>query len=80
MSRIQEHWYDWNKGWDATHPGWYAIDINMGTKNYHMEMIEWMYQNLDNPERHSVWTKIMNVSSFKFRYERDYIWFKLTWQ
>ena len=80
MSRIQEHWYDWNKGWDATHPGWHAIDINMGTKNYHIEMIEWMYENLDNPDRHCVWTRAMSVSSFKFRYERDYIWFKLSWQ
>ena len=74
--------YDWNSGWDYTNPGWYQVTVKgAGTQtNKHYECVEWLYKNIDNPERHARWVSLFGESHFRFRYERDYVWFRLTWE
>lgn len=75
------NYYD-NRGWEYTNPGWYELVLYPETDTLHLEMVKWMYDNLDNPEKHARWMfqiTDMYYSYFKFRYEREYIWFKLRW-
>jgi hypothetical protein len=74
------HWYDGYKGWDNDHPGWYTLEV--ATKiDLHLEIVEWIYEKIDNPQRHMRWRFDYTdpVSYFRFRHEKDYIWFRLTW-
>ena len=76
---LREHWYDWNKGYENTNPGWYSVTIHTKSNDDHAEMVTWLSENIDMPERHCVWMKSFYESHFKFRYERDYILFRLRW-
>lgn len=83
MDLTQLHWYDWNRGWEGTQPGWHehvtsSQDTTLSSK-LHEEVIIWLFTHVDNPKRHCRWTRQENKIHVKFRYERDYIWFKLSW-
>lgn len=79
MKDISYLYYDHVKGWAGTNPGWHEVNkYPVSDKNYE-EMVEWMYESLDNVEKHARWFLYDKNASFKFRYERDYIWFKLRW-
>lgn len=43
------------------------------------EIVAWMQQGLDNPYRHARWQLTLEHITVKFRYERDYLRFILTW-
>jgi len=73
------HYYDYERGWEGTNPGWYQASSRIENSDEHIEVVEWLYKNIDNPERHCRWTRILNESIVKFRYERDYIHFRLRW-
>jgi hypothetical protein len=66
-------------------PGWYHIDLfetEIGTSKLdklQADVIQWMYETVDNCERHCRWYRTQEGMCLKFRYERDYIWFKLKW-
>lgn len=72
------HWYANEK------PGWYLYEFPV--KKYpdrytdmYNEIVDWLYANIDKPERHVRW-HINNMHiRVKFRYERDYLRFVLTW-
>jgi hypothetical protein len=77
------NYYDEKNGWEHTKPGWYEVIIPARQFRQavfkHTEMLEWIYDNIGKCEHHCRW-QFDNVSlKYKFRYERDYIWFKLTW-
>jgi hypothetical protein len=71
--------------WETTNPGWYEVHIrleNLNMANFAKQfepIIEWLYTRIDNPERHARWSVVQHGMSFRFRHERDYILFKLTW-
>lgn len=71
------------KGWEATQPGWYEhtiyVESSHRTVLKYFEIIDWLYTKLDNCEKHCRWIYHGNYLRFKFRYEREYIWFKLRW-
>jgi hypothetical protein len=75
-----EH-YDWTRGWDDDHPYWYQHEVLAQNQTeldlLHKEVVLWLYKNIDNPERHCRWYRHVLGISVKFRYERDYVWFKL---
>ena len=73
-------YFDPDKGWEGTHPGWHEVVINNGSFDKHGKMLEWLYNKVDKVERHACWLWDHHNSKFKFRYERDYIMFTLTWQ
>lgn len=77
---VTHNYYDSERGWKGTNPGWHQVDIYTVSPSKHLEMVQWIYDNIDNPERHARWIFENHAnSSFKFRYERDFVWFRLTW-
>lgn len=73
------NYYDPSRGWKHTNENWYTCDIeNIGSFK-HLEIVKWLYESIDNPERHCRWIRNINSSAFRFRYERDYILFTLRW-
>lgn len=77
-----KNYFNYERGWAHTNPGWYEVTVkNGGTySKIHDSCIEWLYNNIDNPERHVRWVSFLDKSIFRFRYERDYIWFRLAWE
>lgn len=77
---VPYNYFDTGRGWDHTNKGWYEIILHDVGSFKHLEMVQWLYNRLDNPERHCRWCRFAKESSgFKFRYERDYILFTLSW-
>lgn len=74
------NYYDSARGWELTNPGWLTVCITNINAERHIEIVKWLYENVDGTERHSRWIMFFDHSSgFKFRYERDYIHFTLRW-
>lgn len=75
--------YDRKNGWEHTKPGWYEVNVYIHdpreTVTRHTEMLAWIYDNIGKCEHHCRWQYDGNYLNFKFRYERDYLWFKLRW-
>lgn len=74
------NYFDYERGWEGTNPGWHKVDILNKSPDKHLEMCDWLYNRIDKVERHARWAWYADYSRFKFRYERDYILFTLTWQ
>jgi hypothetical protein len=76
--RVQN--FDQNRGWEETDPGWYEynipVSVNM-TETYD-DILEWLYNRIDNCERHARWRISRGLIQLKFRYERDVILCKLS--
>jgi len=75
---IKYHWYDWKHGYLDTNPGWYEHIVPCTSARKHEEMVKWLYKNISNPERHCRWTRLENETRVKFRHEKDYVWFSLS--
>lgn len=77
--RIQH--YNDRLGWADTEPGWYEHEITVGkddmSKTYE-EVLDWLYNRIDNCERHARWYIVRGHIFLKFRYERDVILCKLS--
>ncbi len=75
--------YDFVKGWDNTNPKWHSMRIRFSTilkiEEETYDILNWVYDNIDNPERHARWRYSQQGLDFKFRHEHDYIWFKMRW-
>jgi hypothetical protein len=80
--------YDTRRGWDNTKPGWhtYSVEFPADQSILHLakrfnEILDWVYDHIDNCEYHCRW--ILKAESRKliirFRYEKDYFRFALTW-
>lgn len=72
--------------WEENKPGWHTHSIILVGNIWYVrciEMINWLYDNIDKCERHARWYRVYRVSdgefNVKFRYERDYIFFALRW-
>jgi hypothetical protein len=80
--RPNDH-YDAYKGWHNTNPGWHEVAIHFHDPREsierYVEILEWIKQNIQGYKKHSRYRYAGNYLRFKFRYERDYVWFKLTW-
>jgi hypothetical protein len=78
------HYYneEYNKLWKDIKPGWHETIISLDVKNSEGKMIDvikWLYDNVDKCERHARWTTTNASIKIKFRYERDYILCTLRW-
>lgn len=74
-----DNYFDYEKGWENTNENWYSAKIERTSHKIHTDMVEWLYENLDNPERHCRWISFKRYSEFRFRYEKDCAWFTLRW-
>jgi hypothetical protein len=76
---VAYNYYDTEKGWENTNPKWYSAVIGRNSHLAHHDMVHWLYQNIDNPERHCRWIYGKLHSEFRFRFQKDYNWFILRW-
>ena len=76
---VAYNYFDHSRSWDHTNEGWHEIIIERSSPFKHLDMVRWLYDNIDKPERHARWIRFSDASGFKFRYERDYILFTLRW-
>ena len=76
--RVQN--FDQNLGWEETDPGWYEhqIHVSMNMTETYDDILEWLYNRIDNCERHARWRISRGLIQLKFRYERDVILCKLS--
>jgi len=73
MGIILQH-YDHSNGWQETCPGWYEYEIiirNPSVSKMYSDVLEWLYNRIDNCERHARWRVTRELIQVKFRYERD---------
>lgn len=86
MTITASHYYDSKKGWNDDKPGWYEVRLYYDELDLikfsekASEIIDWLYNNVGKCERHCRWTISHSMIFVKFRYQKDYTWFKLTWQ
>jgi hypothetical protein len=64
-------------GWEYTKPGWY--EVRLQNRNNEEEIFKWVRDNIGKCERHCRWNFTETEIFYKFRYERDYIFFTLKW-
>lgn len=81
--KVYPEYYDWTRGWDDDHPYWYSHTQSAQNQTeldkLHKEVVHWLYENIDNPERHCRWIRQQLDISVKFRHEKDYVLFMLRW-
>jgi hypothetical protein len=77
---IKVQYYDAVRGWEQTDPGWYEheIHVSMNMTEKYDDILEWLYNRIDNCERHARWRISQGLIQLKFRYERDVILCKLS--
>lgn len=72
--------YDRERGWENTKPGWYEVSVNInGTIKKYADVLRWLKEHIDMHERHCRWIYQGDTMDVKFRYQKDYVWFNLTW-
>ena len=76
-------YYDRRKGWDGTQPGWYEVILHIQdpaeTIIRYIEALDWIEKNIHGYKKQCRWFYAGNYLKYKFRYEKDYLWFKLVW-
>ena len=76
-------YYDRQKGWQGTNPGWYEVVIHIDEPHEtilrYQDTVEWIRDNIHGYQKHCRWFYAGNDLKYKFRHEKDYIWFKLVW-
>lgn len=77
------NYYDRVKSWQGTNPGWYEVVIHVEDPRESVlryeDTIKWIYDNIDGYHKHCRWFYAGNYLKYKFRHEKDYLWFKLRW-
>ncbi len=77
-------YYDSSKGWERTNPGWYELILHIDdpwtTVTRYGETLEWIEKNIHGYHKHCRWIYAGNYLKYKFRYEKDYMWFRLVWE
>ena len=72
------HWLENEKmGWYQ-----YSFEIDQYSHNYidrYNDIVDWILVSIDKPERHVRWHINNSHIRVKFRYEKDYLRFVLTW-
>ncbi len=80
-------YYDTSKGWDNDKPGWYLVNVDhkqsgvypLLSREAQVNIVHWLYNNIDNCEKHCRWTITYDVTRVRFRYEKDALWFSMRW-
>ena len=80
-----------HKAWNDCKPGWHEVIIptpwdTANDEPGYYKVIRWLYENVAQCERHCIWSGSFyntldprSATHIKCRYERDYLWLKLTW-
>jgi hypothetical protein len=74
-------WYDSRRGWQNDHVGWYEHTIYNEDRDQLREklheVVDYLYEQVDNCERHCRWMINSHYIRVKFRHERDALLFVL---
>ena len=79
-------YFDFRRGFDNDKPNWFICKIiNYNDDMFEFmdrceTMVDWLYSELDMPERHCRWTCDSNSFTVKFRYLHQLNWFNLRWK
>lgn len=77
------NYYDRARGWAETNPGWYEVVVRVEepaeTVARYQKSVDWIKNNIHGYHKHCRFMYAGNYLKYKFRYERDYLWFKLIW-
>jgi hypothetical protein len=65
--------------WDNSKWPVVIVDLVNDDADRYFEILDWIRDNIDMPYRHSRWRWYEFYVEVKFRYEKDYIMFKLRW-
>lgn len=71
--------------WWGKQPNWPSYEIRLDHLDYsarvqqYAEVVSWIYDRTENPNRHAQWIFTVNTIHVKFRYEKDYLMFVLVW-
>jgi hypothetical protein len=70
--------------WECVKPGWhevvlYAEEPGEDVFLRYQAAVKWITDNVQGHHKHCIWMYDDYYLKCKFRYERDYLWFKLTW-
>lgn len=71
------NYFDISKTYELTNPNWYEHVVPAGSTEAKIAIIQWLYDNVDNPEKHCRWCSFKYSVRVKFRYEKNFIWFRL---
>lgn len=75
---IHLDYYDQSKGYTDTTPGWYEHILYTTEKGKQIDAILWLYRNIEGTEKHCRWCSDDDKLSVKFRFEKNYLWFSLS--
>lgn len=75
---LRYNWYDWEKGYENTCVGWYEHIVYTESAQTQKDIVLWLYKNIGKPERHCRWVRLKFEFRVKFRHERDYLLFALS--
>jgi hypothetical protein len=67
-------------GWSFDNPGWYLVEVpntKKGSLKTHLDLVDRILSTLANPKKHCRWTYSYDMMYYRFRYEKDYLWFLL---
>ena len=77
------NYYDFRRGWEGTLPGWHEVTLHYEDPRVVLlrfeETVNWIQCKIGKWEKHCRWHFNGNYLHYKFRYERDALWFRLTW-
>ena len=68
--------------WQDIRPDWHELVIQLDEENPHphkIEILEWIENTIEMPNRHCVYTWTDKIVKIKFRYQRDFILARLRW-
>lgn len=74
--------YAFNNWFKNEKTGWHKTTVLLNDKDvetFYLDIIQWLYYNVENCTKHCRWRSHSQGIDVKFRYERDYIMFTLTW-
>lgn len=67
-------------GWNTNCNEWYHSVVNIyDDYTLSINIINWLYDNVEGAEKHVRWQYIRSFFHVKFRHERDFIWFNMRW-
>lgn len=77
------NYYDRQRGWENTNKGWHEVVIQVSepheTVIRYQATVDWIKENIHGYKKHCRWFYSGNYLKYKFRHEKDYLWFKLRW-
>jgi len=68
------------KDWASYKNGWYSASFTVKSEEQFEELMIWIGKNIPGHRKHTIWSLSGDrLFKIRFRYQKDYEWFVLTW-